>query len=104
MSTPSLPRGDFVKYVAFKAKPGKRQELLDLIIQIRDDILANEEGTLQFFVVEDPADGEIITWQEYVDDAALDARHEGKTHALWVEKKGDLVESFVSRKLPFVKK
>ncbi|WWC72960.1 uncharacterized protein I206_106924 [Kwoniella pini CBS 10737] len=91
----------FVKYVAFIAKEGKRQELLDLVLEIRDVVLANEPGTKLFHVVVDPENGEIITWQHYENEQALEDRHNGKTHAIWVEKKGDLVGSFVSRKLPF---
>ncbi|WVQ74713.1 hypothetical protein IAR50_004317 [Cryptococcus sp. DSM 104548] len=66
MSAPiTLPRGEFVKvelffFVVVLAKPSKTS-LIVLIILIRDDILANDPGTLQFFVVEDPAEGEIIT-------------------------------------------
>ncbi|WVQ82694.1 hypothetical protein IAT38_004826 [Cryptococcus sp. DSM 104549] len=92
----------FVKYVAFFAKPGKRQELLDLLVQIQKEVLANEPGTKHFALVTDSENGELITWQEYANEQALEDRHNGKTHALWLEKKGDLVESFVSRKLPYV--
>ena len=74
------------------AKPGRRDELLALLQPLVDAASANEPGTLLFVmnVPDDDPDG-VISYEVFVDGAALAAHAAAPATAVFVEKMGALL-------------
>jgi autoinducer 2-degrading protein len=71
---------------AIEVAPGKRNQVLPLLMAHRARCLKDEPGTLQFEVVlprED--DSRILIYEVYQDDAAFEVHRNAPSRAQWLE-------------------
>ena len=66
--------------------PGKRDQVLPLLMAHRARCLRDEPGTLQFeVIVPRDDDSKILAYEVYQDDAAFEAHRNAPSRAKWLE-------------------
>ncbi len=77
---------------SFEVAPGRRDQLLPLLMAHRARCLKDEPGTVQFEVLaphED--DAKVLAYEVYRDDAAFDVHRNGPSIAQWREETAGMV-------------
>jgi quinol monooxygenase YgiN len=82
--------------------PGRRDQVLPMLMAHRDHCLKSEPGTLQFEVlIPREEESKVLLYEVYRDDAAFDAHRNGPSIAQWrKEAAGMLGELHVTRCTP----
>jgi quinol monooxygenase YgiN len=65
-----------------KVKAGSEGTMHQALLDVAENVRANEPGTLGFFISQDPKDPRVFTtYERFVDQAAMDAHNNSATGA-----------------------
>lgn len=77
----------------FRAKPGEGDAMQKALDEMTDYVTRSEPGTLGFYVCRDGDDAlRFITYERFVDRAALDAHNTSKYRDGWIARFGALFD------------
>ena len=79
----------------FDVTPGRKDQLLPLLMAHRARSLRDEPGTVQFEVLAPLGDdAKVLTYEVYRDEAAFDAHRNGPSLARWREESAGMIVKF----------
>lgn len=80
-----------------RAKPGAEDRVRAALLRVGDFVRAEEPGTLDYFVAQDPGDrARFTTYERFVDAAAMTAHNEGEGSKAFFAEAGGLLEGPVT--------
>ena len=93
----------FANVVTVEVSPGRRDQLLPLLIAHRARCLKDEPGTLQFEILL-PHDGDtkVLTYEVYRDAAAFEVHRNGSSFARFREETAGMVDKIYATRCVIV--
>jgi (4S)-4-hydroxy-5-phosphonooxypentane-2,3-dione isomerase len=89
----------FATVGTIEVAPGRRDQLLPLLVAHRARCLQDEPGTLQFeILLPRDDDTKVLLYEVYSDDAAFEVHLNGSSFARWREETAGMVEKIYGSK------